>query len=221
MEYSHVLLPEEGATLATFVRQGPKAAARFSAKRYQRRRVLAGMVAATAARGYTNVSVSDVVAAARVSRTTFYEHFDTKLDCYLASYDACIAELRSAVGRSATRLSGHARLEAMIGAYLAALAAFPEAARTCLVEVYAVGPEGIHRRAAHHRPFVEAFAQVHADLAASGGVVGPVAAFELELLVNAISSTVTARVAASETASLPELTAPLVAFVRRVLGGGR
>lgn len=208
-------------TLADLVRREPAAVAKVTVQAGQRRRLLAAMVLATAAKGYTELSVSDVVATARVSRSTFYAHFDTKLDCYLAAYDACIGELRSAVDGSGVGLSGHARLEAVIGAYLSTLAAFPEGARTCLVEVYAAGPEGLRRRSVHHRSFVDGFAEVHAELSAAGEDVGPVVGFELELLVNAISSTVTAKVAADETATLPELAAPIVAFVRRFLGGNR
>ena len=52
------------------------------------RRILGGMVAAVAERGYAATTITDVVRHARVSRRTFYEHFADKEACFLAAYDA-------------------------------------------------------------------------------------------------------------------------------------
>ena len=46
------------------------------------------MADAVAERGYARTSVADVLRRARVSRETFYEQFDNKQDCFLASFDA-------------------------------------------------------------------------------------------------------------------------------------
>jgi AcrR family transcriptional regulator len=50
----------------------------------RRRRLLAGMAAAIAERGYPQVTVADIVRLARTSRRTFYEHFPDKQQCLVA-----------------------------------------------------------------------------------------------------------------------------------------
>ncbi|MEV4238858.1 TetR/AcrR family transcriptional regulator [Nocardia sp. NPDC050408] len=49
-----------------------------------RRRLLDAMAEAVRDRGYRETTVADVVRHARTSRRTFYEHFDSKQDCFIA-----------------------------------------------------------------------------------------------------------------------------------------
>ncbi|WP_233608452.1 TetR/AcrR family transcriptional regulator [Nocardia stercoris] len=49
-----------------------------------RRRILDAMGDAVRAHGYREATVADVVRLARTSRRTFYEHFSSKQDCYIA-----------------------------------------------------------------------------------------------------------------------------------------
>ncbi len=52
----------------------------------QRERLLNGMARAVARRGYTQATVAQAIAHAGVSRSTFYEHFADKEDCFLATF---------------------------------------------------------------------------------------------------------------------------------------
>ncbi|WP_280494144.1 TetR/AcrR family transcriptional regulator [Nocardia asiatica] len=49
-----------------------------------RRRLLDAMAVAVRERGYQDTTVADVVRHARTSRRTFYEHFSSKQDCFIA-----------------------------------------------------------------------------------------------------------------------------------------
>ncbi len=60
----------------------------------QRERLLEGMAKAVARRGYTDATVAQAIAYAGVSRSTFYEHFNDKEDCFLATF----AELAPVLG---------------------------------------------------------------------------------------------------------------------------
>lgn len=53
----------------------------------QRDRLAAGIIAAIAEKGYRDTTVTDVAAAAGVSRRTFYTYFSSKEKCYLATYE--------------------------------------------------------------------------------------------------------------------------------------
>src|SRR5919206_1669524 len=89
-------------------------------------RLVAGMVAAVAERGYAATTITDVVRHARVSRRTFYEHFADKESCFLAAYDAVSdAVLAGMAGAAGEADDSKERIDAAVRAYLGALAAEP------------------------------------------------------------------------------------------------
>jgi AcrR family transcriptional regulator len=49
-----------------------------------RRRLLDGLAASIADKGYQNTTIADVVRYARTSRRTFYEHFSSRDECFVA-----------------------------------------------------------------------------------------------------------------------------------------
>ena len=58
-----------------------------------RARLTGGLAAAIEEKGYAAVTIADVVARARVSKRTFYEHFADKEACFLALYSETSDEL--------------------------------------------------------------------------------------------------------------------------------
>jgi AcrR family transcriptional regulator len=199
--------------------EGPARLAPGDVAAAQRRRMLAAMVAAVAEKGYAAVSVTDVVSRARVSRATFYEQFTDRQDCFLAAFRACADHLAGAVAEgSDAEPDPRRRLRATLDAYLRSLAAFPEGARVCLVDIHAAGPAGARARREVQRHFAGVLARLHEDLAAAGHPVRPVTDLDLELLVGAVSSAVTSRVALGEAAALPRLAGPLERFVLTQFG---
>jgi AcrR family transcriptional regulator len=180
----------------------------------QRRRMLAAMVSAVAEKGYVAVAVADVTKRARVSRATFYEQFEDKADCFVAAVRACVDQLVGRINdRAHQRLEPRPRLHAVLDAYLGGLAAFPEGARVCLVEMYAAGPRAVDARREAQLDFARFIRTVHTDMAEAGEPVRPLSDFDMELVVGAIGSLATNRVASGETARLPELLEPIEAFV--------
>src|SRR3954447_11842422 len=119
-----------------------------------RERLVLGMVAAVAERGYAATTITDVVRHARVSRRTFYEHFADKEACFLAAYDA----VSDAVLAGITEAAAHGatfeeRILASVRAYLEALAAEPAIARVFTVDILGAGPAALARRRAVLRRF--------------------------------------------------------------------
>jgi AcrR family transcriptional regulator len=188
----------------------------------QRARMLRAMAEAVAAKGYANTVVADVTARAGVSRRTFYEQFTGKQDCFLATFDDCVAVVRAAVVAAldvdaAAPLRDQVRR--MIAAYLDVLAGEPEVAKANLVEVYAAGPEAARRRRASMEGFTTLLKDAHARVREAGLATRRASDLEYEHTVGAISTAVTIRVATGDIASLPALADELTDFVVRALEG--
>lgn len=62
----------------------------------QRQRIIDAMIASCAEKSYARTTITDIVAGARISRTTFYNRFDDKRACFDATVDFCLAQLRRA-----------------------------------------------------------------------------------------------------------------------------
>lgn len=177
---------------------------------------MAAMIRVVADKGYPEISVSDVVAAAGVSKSTFYQHFDGKQACYLATFDECLTALVSRMRSAADGARSRDPIESTIGAYFATLEAHPAATRFCLVDVYAAGPDAVRRRVEGHEIFVDDFL----DLADRGrqpdGRAGPYR-FTVRAVVAGVSAIVTNHVAVHGVSGLSELASPVAAFVRASL----
>lgn len=122
----------------------------------QRERMLLAVAEAVAEQGYATTTVADIIARARLSRRTFYEHFADKQECYLAAYDTVVEQLLAAVGQAYEQAdSWTQKVHDGLETFLAYLAAEPAFARMCIVEVVAAGPEARSRRDAAMRVFVD------------------------------------------------------------------
>ena len=120
----------------------------------QRSRLLEAAGQAVAEKGYAAATIDDIVRGAGVSKKTFYEHFEDKLGCFLAAYEAASDELYehvtaaqdAAAADAADAPAGDAwlaRTRAGIHAYLRWLAAEPALARVFLIEIAAAGPDAL------------------------------------------------------------------------------
>jgi AcrR family transcriptional regulator len=120
-------------------------------------RLLEGLAAAITEKGYAATTIADIVRHARVSKRTFYEHFEDKDACFLASYTAASEETLRAIATAAAApgLPWKERLHAATRAYLDALEARPEVTRTYLLEIHAAGPRALQLRREVHQRFAE------------------------------------------------------------------
>jgi AcrR family transcriptional regulator len=82
----------------------------------QRQRLIVATVAAVAEHGYNATTVSSIVKSAGLSRATFYELFKGKEACFLAAYEATLANLREATLAGAEKAEDWAeRIRAGLG----------------------------------------------------------------------------------------------------------
>ncbi len=114
---------------------------REQVEHHQRERLIAGLAAAVAEKGYAAVTLSDIVKHAQVSRRVFYANFESKEQCFLAAFEVVVDHLHELVGEAVEGAEDWPRQAiAATRAVLGFLAAEPDLARLCLVESRAAGP---------------------------------------------------------------------------------
>ncbi len=127
----------------------------------QRARVLDAIRLVVAERGYAAATVADVVRAAGVSRSTFYEQFASKEACFLEAYRHGVGSLLDRVRTAVHAAEGagwRVHLRAGVRAYLQALSEQPHVARTYLLEIHAAGPAALAARDEARRLFADRYA---------------------------------------------------------------
>jgi AcrR family transcriptional regulator len=108
---------------------------------HQRERLIAGLAAAVAEKGYAAVTLTDIVKGAKVSRRVFYANFESKEQCFLAAFEVVVDHLRELISAAVEGVEGWPRQAiAATRAVLAFLAAEPDLARLCLLESRGAGP---------------------------------------------------------------------------------
>jgi AcrR family transcriptional regulator len=115
---------------------------REEAERNQRERLFAAMVATVAEKGYEATTVADLVKLSGVSRSAFYRHFDDKQACFLAAVEAMVEPTLEKLGADESAPAGLERARQAFTNLIETIVAQPAAAKMCIVEVYAAGPEG-------------------------------------------------------------------------------
>jgi AcrR family transcriptional regulator len=116
---------------------------------HQRLRILNATTQTVAAKGYAATTVGEIVKGARVSRRTFYQHFDTKEHAFLATFGASVeclaAAVREAYGDQSQEWED--RMAAALVEFGRLMVDWPDTGVLTFVEVGAAGPEAQLRRA--------------------------------------------------------------------------
>jgi AcrR family transcriptional regulator len=141
--------------------RGPHGLTREQVQASQRQRLLDAALDVVGEQGYAAATVADITTAAGVSRTTFYEQFRNKLDAFLTAYDEFgKAFLADVAGTPATT-----PVETLTAAGERLVEwgrRRPLACRAFLLEIHAVGEEGLEHRDRMMNLAVERFERVAA-----------------------------------------------------------
>ncbi len=112
--------------------------------RSQRSRIIHGTAEVMMAKGYAEATVTEIVAAAGISREVFYEHFANKQHAYLAAQEyATQYILEACTAAYFKRGTWPERVWGALDALIGMLVANPALAHLRLVECYAAGPQAI------------------------------------------------------------------------------
>jgi AcrR family transcriptional regulator len=187
----------------------------------QRARMLDALTRMVAEKGYARVTVSDIVAAAGVSRRTFYEQFEDKEDCLLAAAAEGMAAVRSRVGEAAQTVGAEATwteiLGAGIDAYVSTLAANPDFAQTFLVDIPGASPRAIQLRRDLRDRFVGLYRFVAERATAEEPGLGDVPEIYLRALVGATAELIHQHVLTSDPERIDELAPVIVRLASAVI----
>jgi len=93
---------------------------------HQRQRIADGVARAVAEHGYGSLTVEQVIELAGVSRSTFYVHFDNKLEALLASHELIFERFLVTINEGCARDKWPAKIDAAIGATLSFATDAPE-----------------------------------------------------------------------------------------------
>jgi AcrR family transcriptional regulator len=179
--------------------------------RNQRERLLAGLAEAIAENGYAGTTIAHITRHAAVSRRTFYEHFASKEECFVAAYDTVMARLCERAAEAFEREGEWPlAIRAGIGTMLRFLSADPTFARLCTVEALVAGPVAVERYDGALESFVPYFQSGREGR--SPEVLSRLSPITEEALVGGMMSLISRRIVAGKTNQLEGLLPDLVAF---------
>ncbi len=169
----------------------------------QRARIVEAVLELAARKGYRSMTHRDIASAAKVSYSTFYNHFANKQEALIAACEVAHERLVGPIGQAmeGTTDWGHA-VSAAIAAYLRAAADNPREARLAGSEIFCIGragTEAVERHAAYFESLLAPGFELYPG--ASGAAAQAFAGAVAEVLRNSASL--------GRTAELPDCAAEL------------
>lgn len=184
-----------------------------------RERLLGGLAAALDEKGFAEVTVADIARHARVSKRTFYEHFQTKRDCLLALY---VASSERALARIAGSIDPTLDLDSQIArttrVYFSSLQERPAVLRTLLVEILAAGPRGLEVRRQVNRRYADLLRRVVASARRNGGAGHALSSAMATAVVGGLNELMLQAVEGGDLTRLGRLARPAAELVRAAVG---
>lgn len=197
--------------------------------RNQRERLIAGLIQSLYEVGYQKTTVSLIGQRAAVSKSDFYKHFESKDDCFLATYDAAAARLRTCVAEACDAAAADPwplRVSVALTALLRLFASEPALASVVLVEGLRAG-RGVYDR---YQGMIESFVGYLREGAPATLAGTEVPAATDEAVVGGVASMLGRRILAGEGEQLDQLFPEILEFVlsahlgveeaRQIVSGG-
>jgi AcrR family transcriptional regulator len=151
--------------------------------------------------------VRELVALAGVSKSTFYDHFESKEDCFLAAFDSIVArvteEVAAAYGSSG---SLRERLVAGLGRFIELVVERPEVATFATVDSLTLGSGSL----AHRERSWESFEQITRRYFIDEPLQQQVSDLTIRAILSGISGVVYQHLRSGRTDELPALVEPLI-----------
>jgi AcrR family transcriptional regulator len=184
----------------------------------QRGRLICAVADAVATKGYAATSVADIIRLAGVSRRTFYEHFDDKEACFLASYDTGAEAIYAAMLASAEGVEDWEELlDAVFGTWLEFLEADLAFTRAYMIEFWAAGDAARERWAERRERTAGLLKALHERARKDDPDIVPVSDTVVAAVVGGVNRVVISHVLEERDGSLSELKPELLRFIKLTL----
>ena len=168
-------------------------------KRTQRARLLGGMIDSANRSGYGGASVSAVISEAGVSRPTFYDYFEDREDCFLATMSDVHARVLARVEGALVDVAPERAAEATIEALVSFAADEPSAARFLMAESMGGGAPALKLRDEGIAALGELL-EAHSDEVSGSVTLGDL---DARIAIAAVYRTLARRLRRAETALAP------------------
>lgn len=178
-----------------------------------RTRLLEGMARAVTACGYAEITTSDIVREANVSKRTFYQFFKDKSECLIALFNHSAQRIEATL-RASIDPQGDwsSQIDRTIQIYLETLAANPVLLRTLFVEILALGAAGLSAR----RIAMEKIAAVLLEAAAYQRE-NQIPQWLSTSLIGGVNEMVLQHIEQDQIALLPQLSGNAAAFMKNTI----
>jgi AcrR family transcriptional regulator len=184
----------------------------------QRGRLICAVADCVAAKGYPATTVGDIVSLAGVSRKAFYEHFQDKEACFLASYDTGADAIYEAMVESIDGLTDWSSiLDSVLTTWLEFLDADLAFTRAYLIEFWGAGGAARERWMARRDRLTGLLRALHEYIRELDPSVVPASDTLLAAVEGGANRVVISHVLAGEEAPLISLKPELLAFIRTTL----
>jgi AcrR family transcriptional regulator len=183
----------------------------------QRARLIEATVEVVGSKGYPASTVGDIIGAAGVSRSTFYEQFRDKEECFIVAYEeGARSNLDHVVAAVRDKPGGMERLQTGVRAFLERLADAPAYARISTLEVLAAGSGAATSRELVHERYAALLRKWHAEMRAEQPLVPEIPVEVFTCAVGGVSDLVAGHVRKDMTQALPRLAPVIVTFLLNV-----
>ena len=175
--------------------------------RHQKDRLEGAIVKAVARHGFAATTVRELVTLAGVSKSTFYDHFQNKEECFLATFDSIVGEAAEEVAQAyAGEGDERERLVATLSRFMDIVVERPEEAAFAIIDSLALGSAGI----AHREKAWEAFERVAREYFDNTASSEPVSDLTVRAIIAGISGVVYQYLRNGRTRELPGVVEPLI-----------
>jgi AcrR family transcriptional regulator len=185
----------------------------------QRERLLRAMLEEVAEHGYAGTTVPRVIAAARVSRNSFFALFSGKLDCFLALCDEEAVGLFEASTAGAAEPDWRDAARLGVEGYLAYWQERPAFSRAYFTEMHAAGPEAIAQRERQSEPYRRLFAALGERARVEEPDLPPMPALAPRMVVVGVTELVAEEVRGGRTGELSDLREDVTDLIIALIAG--
>jgi AcrR family transcriptional regulator len=191
--------------------RGRNAVDRETVAASQRGRLMEAMRELAAREGIAAVTIAQLVARAGVAKPTFYDHFESKTECFIAVFDDCAQQLIDAVA-AALELdaSTEERIAQGIGAFVDFFTEDDDRARILLIESAAAGPESVRRLDAAHEMYADFYISLREETRVNDPSIPPISRTRAHSIVGALNEPVANVLRNGSSAKVAELREELI-----------